>query len=431
MKRTFIVAAVVLGFAAALLAKGRTGTFVLPDALKSTAPEIPADQNNLTRFFTAFPKFTPEIVKPLSKAEEQLDAGKGVEDPELLRKLLDRHRQAKDLLKLPLAFNPDMEPADTVKLFGLFQEAAVLARQAMFEKDHAKADDLLGDLLGWSRMLRNARPNLMQAAISRNGWQRAFNALLLDWAEHPDQSKRLAEIEQLHSKNRIDREELLETLKSEALWCARLGGLRKMLKDEKYADSATMFLKPPFNGLSAKDLLKLPYDAEADFRREMDETRGTLECLKNGTPMVRWPGCEIPVTGHTLEDYAKRPNGLGDLYREQMDSSMRNGVWSSALTRSPLLDACLHWLKLERDGKPVDETGFTSFLDPVDGKPLSINFKLRTIRSRGLNQKADPPDPEGGPLPAAGFFFSGDDFMIVVPRWRSGGSGRGAKAGDD
>jgi hypothetical protein len=67
----------------------------------------------------------------------------------------------------------------------------------------------------------------------------------------------------------------------------------------------------------------------------------------------------------------------------------------------------------------------------VDGKPLAIDSKLRTIRSRGLNQKADLPDPEGGPMPAAGFFFSGDDFMIVVPRWRSEGSGRGAKAGDD
>jgi hypothetical protein len=417
-------------FATVLLAEEPEGSFVLPDALKSTPSEIPADQNNLIRFFAAFPRSTREIVLPLTKADERMDAGKDAGNPELLRKLLERHRQAKELLKPPIAFTPDTGPAETVALFGLFQEAGLLARQAMFEKDYPRAGGLIEDMLEWSRMLRNARPNLMQAVISRSGWQKAFNTLLLDWARHPDQAKRLAEIEQLHSKNRIDREELIETLKSEALWCARLGGLRKMLKDQEYADSATMFLKPPFNKLSAKDLLKLPYDAEADFRREMDEALGTLECLKNGTPMVRWPGFEIPVTGHTLEDYAKRPNGLGDIYREQMGSDTRNGVWSSALTRSPLLDACLHWLKLERDGKPVDETGFTSFLDPVNGKPLTIDVKLRTIRSRGLNQKVDPPDEILGPMPSAGFFTCGDDFMIVVPRWRPGVTGDGSKAED-
>jgi len=418
MKRCRIAVAMVLGFTAALLAEEKKVEFVLPDALKSTAPEIPADQNHLTRFFATFPKGVPEFTKSLTEAEERLDAGKDAGNPELLGKLRDRHAQAKDLLKPPLEFTPETESAHTVALFGLFKGADVLARQAMFEKDYSGADELIGDMLEWSRLLRNARPNLMQAVIVRYGWQQAFNTLLLDWAKHPDQAKRLDEIEQLHMKNRIDRGELIEMLKSEALWCARSGGLRKLLEDEPYADMMTMFLKPPFNKLSAKDLLKLSYDAKAEFRRDMDETLGTLECLKNGTPMIRWPGFEIPVTGHSLKDYEKRPNGLGDLYREQMDGSMRCGVWAGALSRSPLLDACIHWLKLERDGKPVDESRFANLLDPVDGKPMEIDVEHRTIRGRGVNRKTDVREPVLGPMAAAGFTNAGDDLIIVVPRWR-------------
>jgi hypothetical protein len=393
--------------------------FELPDALKSTEPEVPADQNHLTRFFAAFPRSVPEFTKAVTKADERLKAGKDAGDPELLGKLRERHARIKELLKPPLAFSPETEPSHTVVLFSVFNEAGVLARQALFEKDYPGADALLGDMLEWSRLLRNARPNLMQGAICRSGWQSAFNTLLVDWVNHPDQAKRLSEIEQLHSRNRIDRRELIEMLKSEALWCVRTGGLRKTLEDEKYADGMTFLLRPPFNDLSAKDLLKLPYDAEAEFRRDMDETLGVLECLKNGSPMVRWPGFEVPVTGHSFEDYAKRPNGLGDLYREQMDSSIRIGVWSAALTRSPLLDACLRWLKLEGDGKIVERSCFADLLDPVDGKPMDFDVENRTIRCRGVNRKADPREPVLGPLPAAGLTISGDDPVMVVPRWNT------------
>jgi hypothetical protein len=48
-----------------------------------------------------------------------------------------------------------------------------------------------------------------------------------------------------------------------------------------------------------------------------------------------------------------------------------------------------------------------------------VDTKLRTIRTRGPNQKVDPPDAGGEPPPTAGFFMSGDDSIIAVPRWRS------------
>lgn len=419
MKGSWLLLGVALGLLPIAVAEEPETIFELPDALKSTAPEIPADQNHLTRFFETFPRGVPEFTKSVTKAGERLDAGKDAGNPELLGKLRDRHAQAKKLLKPPLAFTPETDAAQTVVLFGLFRETGVLARQAMFEKDHAKAEQMLGDMLEWSRMLRNAQPNLFQAAISRNGWQHAFDTLLVDWADHPDQVKRLGEIEQLHQRNRIDREEFIGMLKSEALWCVRSGGLRKTLEDQEHAGAATMFLKPPFNELSVKDLLKLPYDAEAEFRRDMDETLGILECLKNGAPMCLWPGFEIPVTGHSIEDYAKRPNGLGDLYREQTNHTLRYGIWAGALTRSPLLDACLRWLKLERDGKTVDQTSLADLLDPVDGKPMEVDVKNRTIRSRGVNRKSDSREKELGPMPDAGFTISGDDLVIVVPRWKN------------
>ena len=55
----------------------------------------------------------------------------------------------------------------------------------------------------------------------------------------------------------------------------------------------------------------------------------------------------------------------------------------------------------------------------MDGKPLTIDIKHRTLRTRGPNQKVDPPDEGADPPPAAGFFMSGDDSIMVVPRWRS------------
>jgi hypothetical protein len=320
---------------------------------------------------------------------------------------------------------PDMEVSATVPLFLLFQGSEVLARQALLEKDDAQADMLLGDMLRWSHLLRNSRPNFVQILVARFGWRSAFNTLLRDWVNHPDQAKRFDEIEKFAANNRLERSELIEALKAEFHWEVNLGGVRKMLTDERYAGFSAYSLNPPFNKLSAEQLLKLPYDVQADFQRGSAQVLARLECLKRGDPIVRWPGFKLPANASTFENYAKRPNGLGDLFYEQTDPTMENQARASSLSLGPLLDACLLWLKLEREGQPIDESRFTAFVDPVDGKPLTIDLKLRTIRTRGPNQKADPPDAGADPPPAAGFFMSGDDSIIAVPRWRSeSGMGR-------
>lgn len=415
MKILRISSALIFGLAGHLTAGGE---FVIPEALRFTGPEIATAENNLPRFLEAIGPSVREEVKAVGEAVQQLGEGQRVQDEELLEKLRARHRQANDSLKPPLTFLPDMESA-SAPLFLLFQGSEVLARQAMLEKDYSLPDRLLGDMLRWSHLLRNSRPNFVQILIGRYGWQTAFKTLLLDWVNHPDQAKRFVEIEKFAANNRLERLELIESLKAEFHWVVEVGGVRKMLEDESYAGVAAISLIPPFNELSVRQLLELPYDVQADFRREADEVLARLECLKRGEPIARWPGFELPVNASTLEDYAKRPNGLGDLFYEQADLSMQNQAWSSALSRGPLLDACLHWLKLEREGQSIDDSRFTNFLDPVDGKPLTVDIKLRTIRNRGPNQKADPPDVGGSPRPAAGFFYSGDDSIIGVPRWRN------------
>lgn len=419
MKIFAIIAILALGVVWFLVAGKGATEFVIPEALRFTSPEIPAAENNLPRFLEAIGPSSREEMDAIREVRQQAGEGKKIQDEELLEKLRAEHRQANDSLKLPLAFVPDMEFSAITPLFFLFQGSEVLARQALLERDDLQADQLLGDMLRWSRLLRNGRPNFVQISVARFGWQSAFNTLLLDWVRHPDQAKRLDEIEKIAAGNRLERAEFVESLKAEFHWDVGLGGVRKMLADERFAGVAAMILKPPFNELSVSQLLELPYDVHADLQRETDGVLTRLACLNRGDPIVRWPRFKLPANASTFEDYAKRPNGLGDLFYEQADPSIQNQAWSSALSRIPLLDACLHWLKLEREGQPIDESRFTDFLDPVDGKPLMINIKHRTIRTCGPNQKVDPPDEGGDPQPAAGFFMSGDDSIMVVPRWRS------------
>jgi hypothetical protein len=223
-------------------------TFEIPAALKSEAAEIPADRNNLTRLLAAFDSVGPEQTKTLREALERLESGKGVEDEPLLGELLRIHRQTDDMLKPPLAFTQSGPPV-SFKLFRVFQGADLLARQAIFENDYPKADRIIGDLLRWSRLLRNGQANQLQWVISRSGWKMAFDTLLQDLPRNPDKSKRLEEIERLFRENQIETTELIECLRMEARWWKAHGGLQKML-EEPDANMMTVFLKPPFNDIS-------------------------------------------------------------------------------------------------------------------------------------------------------------------------------------
>lgn len=414
MKNFRIASALILGLAGPL-----TADVEIPEAFRFTGPEIAESENNLPRFLAAIGPSMADEMQTVREVRRQLAEGKPIQDEALLEKFRTRYQRANEFLKPPLAFKPVTEASDTTPVIYLFQGTGVLAVQEMLEGNRTQADQLLDDMLRWSRLLRNARPNLVQGAISRHGWETAFSLLLQDWTRHPDQTKRLDEIVKFQAENKMERAEFIESVKSEYRWLVQLGGYREILKNDVYADSVTTFLRSPFDELSKEQLQKLPYDHQAEMRRDNAERARLLEFLKNATPMIEWPSFKLPDTRATLADYMKRPNGLGDLLHEQTEPILTNGMWSSALSRGALLDACLLWLKLEQEGKTIEASRFTAFLDPVDGKPLGIDLKRRIIRSRGPNQKVDSPDDNADPLPAAGFFRGGDDPLVVVPRWRT------------
>lgn len=385
----------------------------IPADLRSTNVEIPEEANHLSHLLGQLGKTTPEQTGKLREAVDQLKSGKGVEDKPLLDELLRVHKLTDSMLKPPLAFIQDGQPV-AVGLFRVFQGADILARQAMFENDRQRADRILSDMIRWSRTLRHAQPNMIQWIISRYGWKMAFGTLL----EHlPAHAGKFDEIEQLMRENRVQSAELAECQKMELRWWKAQGGLKAML-DEPDAHFFTIFLKPPFNELSIADLRALPYDAEADFQRFIHDTLETIDCLNKNVPVKDWPGFRVAAGDRTLDDYRKRSNGLGDLFYEQETRETTVGFWKSALGDDRLLEACLLWLKTERNGGAITVDLFKDFLDPVDGMPLSFDIPQRTISSRGMNGKIDARESVLGPLPAAGFTISGDDTVIVVPRWR-------------
>jgi hypothetical protein len=131
---------------------------------------------------------------------------------------------------------------------------------------------------------------------------------------------------------------------------------------------------------------------------------------------MKWPSLNLKPTGRTLADYAKRPNGLGDLVAEH-GTAPTYTMLASSISHDLLLTACIRWLELERDGKPVTPEAFAGFTDPADGEPLDLDIQARVIRCRGINGKPDEPERGAAPQPDAGVFMQGNDPCIAVPRW--------------
>jgi hypothetical protein len=176
-----------------------------------------------------------------------------------------------------------------------------------------------------------------------------------------------------------------------------------------------MLLNDLFKHLTGSDLLSLPYDPEDEANRYFKLISGQIRRLRQGTPAVTWPGNSRPVVDRTIEDYRKLPNGLGDLLFEQGKNSPIDQPWIQGLCRQRLLDACLIWLKRERDGLDVTADYFKELTDPISGEPLDIDFENRVIRCRGWDGKAAPLKPE---KLTPGFHHEEDDYILVAPRWK-------------
>ena len=395
------------------------GTPEIPTTLRPGSPEVLPGRNGLTRFLSEFTPISPTQSTLYRESLKALRDGKPLDQPELLESLVKLHQQAKKSLAPPLAFTGSEQPGTfSVALFRLFQGAEILARQALANGNRPAADSYLADLQQWSLMLRNAQPNLIQWVVSHSAWRTSYNCLLEDWQNNPDQDRRLDEIESLVRKNRTTTEELIEAAKGDARWEILHGGVKGVLSELPPSTRMTLFLKEPFAQLSGAEVLALPYDADAQAKRLLRDTLELLRCLEKPAALTEWPVFRDPPNGHKLDYYRTIPNGLGDLFSEQANRSTSMQFWASALSRNPLAEAGLAWLKHERDGTEITPDLFRDFRDPVDGKPLEIDLESRIIRCRGCNMKADPPDPTSPPPPKAGYFSTGDDQLLIVPRWK-------------
>ncbi|MCX6876397.1 MAG: hypothetical protein NTW21_21690 [Verrucomicrobia bacterium] len=396
-----------------------SGPPAIPAALRPNSPEVQPERNGLPRFLSEFTPLSSAQSTLCRESLKVLRDNKPLAQPELLESLARAHRQAKKSLVPPLAFTGNEQPGTfSVALFRLFQGTEILARQALANGNRPAADSYLADLQQWSLMLRNAHPDLVQWAVSFSAWRTSFNCLLEDWQNHPDQDRRLAEIEALVQKHRTTTEELIEAARGDARWEIQHGGIKGILSEMQPFTRMTHFLKEPFAQLSAAEVLALPYDADAQAERLLSDTLELLRCLEKPTALTEWPVLRETPNRHKLDHYKTVPNGLGDLFSEQANKSLSMQFWASALSRNPLAEAGLAWLKHERNGTEITPELFRDFLDPVDGKPLEIDRESRIVRCRGCNLKADPPDPTSPPAPKAGYLSTGDDQLLIVPRWK-------------
>ncbi|MBN8457015.1 MAG: hypothetical protein J0M04_04150 [Verrucomicrobia bacterium] len=390
----------------------------IPDELKPAVTAPAGSETKLRRLKEALDEPNPKLTATLREARLSLLTGKPVTDTELLGKLRTWHQAANRILQPPLAF-PEWSAHDSqvVTLPYLYDGCKILALQARMDGDRQTADKIVGDLLRWSRDLSNANPIFVEFVIANNGRKRAFEFLFCDLKRHPEPVVRLSQIAKFASDYPPDTAARIESLKSDARWAlAYLQREETKEESELNLKFAAASLKPPFDKLTADDLRGLPSDDAAESKRIIEHTIQDIACLKAGTPMMKWPTLNPKPTGHTLADYANRPNGLGDLLAEY-GTSPTYTMLASLISHDLLITACIRWLELERDGKPITPEAFADLTDPADGKPLELDIQARVIRCRGIDGKHDTPEPGASPKPDVGAFMQGNDPCIAVPRW--------------
>jgi hypothetical protein len=399
-----------------LPAEEKPRAIVLPAEFEDPSSPVADAENGIVLFMKAFKVPVGEEMERYGDSLELLKSGKPLEDPRFLDEFRQTYELGRKFLKPPLRFPGHDSPHPNIAPFlRLFQATEILARNALLEGDRQASDRYLADAISWSKLLRSAHPTMIDAVISEYGWRETIGLQLEDWQGHDDQRKRLDQLLPIFRDNRIEVEELVGIAKAEARWWAAQGGLREYLKQPGYGSIAQLMLNERFEGLTHEVLFSLPFDLEADSRRDFNQVAGQIRGLRQGIPALRWPGVSKPVVNRTLEDYRKLPNGLGDLFYEQEDNFPGGPMWIDGLCRQRLLDACLIWLKRERDGLDVTADSFKELTDPISGEALDVDLERRVIRCRGWDGKAAPLDLE---KLKPGFHDEADDFFFVVPRWK-------------
>jgi hypothetical protein len=390
---------------------------ILSPELAINAPEVPDEKNGIVLFEQRLEKLDVATAKSLSEAVKQLRAGTPVNDPALFKKVEERHRAVREVLKVP-ARTPRRTTYPTLPLYvQIFNGADALAYKSSLEGNRAAALEYRRDILEWSRLIRGSHPELVGYVMGLAGWRNAFNGMLHDWESHPDQKAGLAEIESLLREFPCPWSELVPVFHREAqFWCDS-GGTKGFLEKFPRNQSTALFLREPFDKLTVGDLLDLPYDEASEARRLEAQILGCIAEIRKQTPLSSWPefNSEEPA-GKDLEAYRKRPNGLGDLMNDHPTGSNKR-MLSFIVFHQPATETFLAWLKAEGEGKAFTGESPGVKPDPMTGKFLKIEPETRRIRSVGANMEFEK--MEGDNL-STGIVIVEDDPVLKVPRWRKG-----------
>ncbi len=416
----WILSAFLLFSVANITAEEKQGAIILPAEFEAlSSPPISDAENGILLLVKGFKVPVGEEMERYGDSLDLLKSGKPVADPQFLEEFKQTHELGKMWLKPPLRFLGYETPTSHfTAIIKLFQATEILARQALHDGDRKSSDRYLADAISWSQILRNAQPTLVTANISEYGWRSTIGLHFKDWEGHDNQRKRLDELLKIFEVNRIEVEESVGIAKAEARWWAAQGGIREFVKKSEQHNVTRLLLNDRFKDLTLVDLLSLPYDREADFKRYFNEVSGQIQGLRQGIPAQNWPGVSNPVVNRTIDDYRKLPNGLGDLIFEQGKNFWGGPPWINGLRRQRLLDACLLWLNQERNGLDVTAGTFKEITNPISGRAFDIDLDRRVVRCRGWDNKASPmTDGKMEPGFQAAVYES-DDYILAVPRWK-------------
>lgn len=348
--------------------------------LQLEMPALDSEKNGITLLLSRIKELEPERKKEILRALEQISSGESPQDREFLKFLKERHRIAVATLKAPARCPSGKEPAQLCHvLLGLFQGLEILYFDSFLRGNEKEAFRYLEQGLVWSDLIRKGDPTLLEATFGHVGWQMMFNCAFQGWAISRDQKAGLQEIKRLFNAHRIQRSEYAAIVKREAQYWSDGGGTRGILLDLDPEETMKFALQGPFADLTVAEALQLPYDEKEEIRGYEEHALNSLKHLQNNSPLELWPDfTRVPVQ-RTLEDYRKAPNGLGDLFRDQLNN-VSSEVIAGNFFKDPAVETCIAWLTAEGEGLRFLPSSPGIGLDPIDGKLLRIDPGKRSIK---------------------------------------------------
>lgn len=380
----------------------------LPAELLPTEPTLAAEQNGLVALLDRLKAPDQATKKSLQEALTRIRSGESVKDSALIQILQERHEIAAASLKAPVQCPRTNEFSYlTDILLPLYQGIEVLSWHSFSKGDQARATRYLEEGLEWSDLIRNGNPTLLEASFASTGWHMIFHCTLSQWELCDNQKASLGTIERLFREHRMSSTEYVAVFKRESQYWIDCGGTKAMLQNHPPDTTLESMLRKPFSSLTAAQVLELPYDPGIEARNLGRIRSRILKHLRAGDPLDEWPKPEPPEHEVTIEDYRRRPNGLGDLLDEQTNGISEH-VITANLLKDPAIATCIAWLKAEGEGREFRPGDPGIARDPVDGKPLRIDTGARLIKSIASDRNSDA-SPET-------LHFS---LMIEVPEWRA------------